>query len=657
MKLLPIFFLLMPLLYANPQQADSLRRAGSILHSDSLKIDTTKSSASDSLLSKNKIKIDTLVPIYQRPAFEGSDFIDHKTFDREAYRYTGGLLNHFSLNFIRDYGFIGYPNETMIYGSGNNGISYLEDGVLHNNRITNSLDLNNIQSESIDSIEIIPLPRGFLYSPYDNNVSVNFIRKDFLSKKPYSRIKYYQGPSGEGSLDILFNSRFYKKLNVYFDVSNRKVDFNYSNTAFSNWQASVKLKYFLSDKTDIYAEYGFLHSELGLNGGVNVDSIKQITSDINYYLYSPSLAPVYSSTRLQKVKGHFFAVRMLSHPVEHALTDLNVYYKYDLDEVTQSQENSGAAFKVGNNGKTIGASLKQKFDYQFIEAQVNANYESSYMNFDSYSAGEYKYETFNLNTFSFAPILSLNLLDSSLVPSVYFKFSNRSIKRGEYNLNDNLSGAGADVTFKLSGLTSLYAGYSTYSSSPSLSNTKNFEAGFKFNTYPVKLDVRYFNRRNLTYFNVYLTPDPVRYYQPVDLSGIGAGLDLHLWNIKLETRSAYYTSANSGEYFYSFPKINLNAGLYFEGYLFNDNLNLKSGFVVKYTGKRIAGLGTASGSNIIEYIDPSSSVDFTLSGIIQKVATVYFTFENILNTQYYIMSYYPMPSRGLRFGLAWELSD
>lgn len=659
MKILPIFLLLASVVFAHPQHTGSLRGAESFIKSDTLKADTAKTFATDSLLSKSEIKYDTLAPVNQNPVYDGSDFLGHEMFDREAYRYTGDLLKHFSANFTRNYGFIGYPNETMIYGAGNNAVSYMQDGVLRNDRLTNSLDMNNIQSESIDSIEIIPLPRGFLYSPYNNNVSVNFISKDFLSKQPYSRIKYYQGQYGEGSLDVLFNNRFYKKLNVFFDISNRKTDANstYKNSAFSTWQASVKLKYFLSGRTDLFAEYDFLHSELGLNGGVNVDSIRQITSDINYYLYSTSLAPVNYNTRHRKKKEHFFDVRMLSHPLDNAYTDLNFYYKFDNDDVTQGSEAGVSDFKTGNRSKTVGASLKQKYNYRFVEAQLNANYESSHMNFDSYSSGEFKFETIDANSFSAAPIVSLRLMDSTLVPSVYYKFTHRSIKKGTYDVSGNLSGAGADITLKLSGLTSVYAGYSSYSTSSSLANTKNFEAGIKLNTGPLGLDLRYFNRKNLTYFNAYSAPDPVNYYRPVDLSGVGAGIDVHLWKIKLETRTAFYTSADAGNYFYSFPKINFNGGIYYQGLLFNDNLNLKTGFVVGYRGKMIAGLSPSPGSDIIQYTDPSSSLDFTLSGIIQKVATVYFTWENLLDRKYYIMSYYPMPARGIRFGLAWELSD
>ncbi|MBK6913937.1 MAG: hypothetical protein IPH11_09815 [Ignavibacteriales bacterium] len=39
----------------------------------------------------------------------------------------------------------------------------------------------------------------------------------------------------------------------------------------------------------------------------------------------------------------------------------------------------------------------------------------------------------------------------------------------------------------------------------------------------------------------------------------------------------------------------------------------------------------------------------------QKVATVYFTWENLFDNDYFITPYYPMPNRNIRFGLSWEL--
>jgi outer membrane cobalamin receptor len=54
-------------------------------------------------------------------------------------------------------------------------------------------------------------------------------------------------------------------------------------------------------------------------------------------------------------------------------------------------------------------------------------------------------------------------------------------------------------------------------------------------------------------------------------------------------------------------------------------------------------------------VNPSSRIDFTLAGEIQKSAIAYFAWENLLGENYYIVPYYPMPGRSIRFGIAWEI--
>ena len=39
---------------------------------------------------------------------------------------------------------------------------------------------------------------------------------------------------------------------------------------------------------------------------------------------------------------------------------------------------------------------------------------------------------------------------------------------------------------------------------------------------------------------------------------------------------------------------------------------------------------------------------------IQDKATFYFTFENLLGNQYFIIPVYPMHPRGVRIGLSWD---
>ncbi|MGB5530160.1 MAG: TonB-dependent receptor, partial [Ignavibacteriaceae bacterium] len=330
-----------------PQDVDSPlnQNTQTILDTNFVQIDDTtaisdtnlvfiNNSALDSItvVTSHQTKADSIIPIQGQTLTDVSTIIHKRKFLFDNYRYTGDLLRSFSLNFVKDLGFVGYPHETFIYGVGNNAITFLQDGVLMNSRYTNSLDLNFVQSEDIDSIEIVPTPRGFLYGPYNNPVTVNFITRDFISSKPYSRIKYYEGPDGEGMIDGKFSAKLANRWNLSFQLTNRSKDETYVNTDLSIWQANAKLKYFLSNYVNITGSYYFVSSKQGLNGGVDLDSLNKISDNPGSDLYQPFVAPVLYPNRTLDATQHNFRLRTLVKPFDNSKLDLSVYYRYGLDE-------------------------------------------------------------------------------------------------------------------------------------------------------------------------------------------------------------------------------------------------------------------------------------------------------------------------------------
>ncbi|MHB1687015.1 MAG: TonB-dependent receptor [Ignavibacteriaceae bacterium] len=637
MKFLPILLLFF-FINLYPQTHDSFK-----VNADSSFADSIKNKTHDSLLVKDtlKIKPDTLIYIFQKPLEDNSLFIDRNIIDRLDYRYTGDFFKPFSFGFVRDFGFTGQPNEIMLYGVGFGGISFLQDGILQNNMLTNSFDLNEVQSESVDSVEIIPLPRGFLFGSYSNAAAVNFISRDITIPKPYSRIKYYQGPYGEALIDMLFNERFFKKFSVSFDVTNRKTDSSYTNSAFSTWQANVKLKYFLSDKINLQASYNFVHSEVGLNGGVNVDSVVPASLGQTYFDFIGW--PVNYPYRHLNKKRHYFNLRLLSNFFKNSYTDINLYYKFSLDQLNNPADTLN--LKDEDKNKTYGISLKQNFNEDIFNISLNGNYEETDYRYYSFSNTTLQSYPFHEKIFSVSSILSANLIDSSFVPAVFFKYSNQSQDEYLPLQRNNYSGIGFDLTYNLPGYLKFYLGYSTYQTGSSTKSLNNFEAGSQISLGNLFVDLKYFRRNNFV---------PPQYsflsydsnYVP-DMSGIGINLNYSLWKIYLETAASFYSQQNSSGLFYEFPKVKFTGGIYYRNFLFDSNLDLKTGLVSYYTGKMKFGLNGE--------VAPSLRIDFTLAGEIRKVAMVYFTWENLFNNTYYIIPYYPMPRRGIRFGIAWEL--
>ena len=630
-----------------PQNGDSLK-----IKSIQTKLDTTITSVSDTVSSIDTSKTieaaqkDTLVPIQGEPLTDVSTIISKRTFLFENYRYTGDLLRTFSLNFVKDLGFVGYPHETFIYGVGNSGISYLQDGLFINNRFTNSLDLNFVQSEDIDSIEIVPSPRGFLYGPYNNPVTVNFITRDFISNKPYSRIKYYEGPDGEGMIDGKFSAKLANRWNLSFQVTNRSKDETYANTDLSIWQANAKLKYFLSNSINITGSYYFVSSKQGLNGGVDYDSLTKISDNPASDLYEPFVAPVLYPSRTLDATQHNFRLRTLAKPFEDSQLDLSVYYRYGLDE--ERTENDTSTSKRDWNSKILGGSIEYKQESQFLNLNIHATYEKD--NTEELTENYFAASTirnYNNKSYSIGGILSGNILSKAIVPSIFYKYENKDFGNGNTVVNP---GYGFDLKIAPIESMNFYIGFSKFNQLKD-KDADLLELGWRFHMHNLGLDLNYFEMKNFIPYlpdlwSLILTGAEIGY--PIySAKGLGFSANYKLWVILFESNFSYYDLNTSRSR--DLPDFQFVGGLFVNDFFFDNNLDLKAGFKFYYTGE------INSYWQIGRNVDPTNKLDFTIAGEIKKVAIFYFIWENLFGNQYYITPYYPMSERNIRFGLAWEL--
>ena len=630
------------------QSTDSLLINDSTHTLDSLNsvvVDSTK--VPDSLKTFVQVKRDTIVPIQGEPLSDVSTIINKRTFLFTNYRYTGDLLRSFSFNFIKDLGFIGQPHETFIYGVGNNGISFLQDGVLWNNRFSNSLDLNLVQSEDIDSIEIVPSPRGFLYGPYNNPVTVNFITREFIPPETYSRIKYYEGPNGEAMIDGKFSSQIMNKWNLSFQATNRTVDETYTNSEFGIWQVNTKLKYFLSNSVNISGSYYFVSANQGLNGGVDYDSLTQISNDPKTDLYDPVLAPVLNPNLTLDVTQHNFSLRTLARPFDNSKLDLSLYYRYGLDELRDFRDSLD--YKSDNENKSYGVTLNYYYTYDFLTLQLLGDYEklSKELVEDNniYSTQD--------ECFSIGGLLALNTLDDMIKLSLFYKLGHWKA------LDKKYQGIGGDIKYSLNQSVLLYAGYSIRDEIWTNEQVPSFESGIQIKYSNLMIDLKYASNEYYNYWYWSGGPEFYREELAEKIKSIGLALNYKFWLFLLETNTSYYikteyesTLENYIDETANIPDWQFIGGLYVNNLFFDDNLDLKAGFKFYYTGEINSSVRWWWGSTIVE---PTNKLDFTLAGEIKGAAIFYFIWENLSGNQYYITPYYPMPERNIRFGLAWEL--
>ncbi len=658
------------------------------------KKDSLKTSEVDSTKIVPKEKLYPL-KTFSYNNYKRADFTQHKEkLNYSDYRFTGDYFSQSPYGFVRDLGTIGQPNEMLIYGQGFNNSSYLFNGIDVTNRLQNSFDLNLFQSESIDSIEVFPLPQSFLWSHNNNTSTINFVSKDFSTNCPYSRIKFYQAPNEEGMFDGIFSSNFGQRLSTFFEITNQSTDPRFTNSDYSQWIGSARIRYLWSNKININFSYNYSQTNQQLYGGADADSIRNSypVEQFDDVLLSTDVAPVRYSNRYQKIRNHNFSFGFSIQPYDNSFLDLSLYSQSNLTEFRQNEDSSSTndiAVIVNNNRyETYGAKLQFVHNTSFINfLSVNFIEENKLRSIGNNTSR-------SLSNFSTANRMTFFPDSQFISASIFGKYLNYD---GENNF-----GFGADGFVNLTDKIKVYGGFSSFekprsifefipqliiaddllTDSPSIGKSENTNIEFKliFRSDLFNFSLGYFSQSQKDKLISAIVnqdsskKDQAVYFDKKDLSlnGLNLNFDLNVWKLLIHSNTSYYFN-NKDRSEIGLPEFTSTGGLYYIDTLFNSNLKLKTGINYYSIGERSQiyfdfekGISTPylvdsyyNGTmiNSFEYFSPEFQFDFFFAGKIQDRAIIYFVFENLLNNQYFVVPYYPKQERGLRFGVAWEFLD
>jgi len=649
-----------------------------VILNDSLKVDSLKVISDSLKVVPDSLRIsiprDTLRPVYYKelvddysPGYSKSKY----NIDREDYRFTGDILNSLPFGYHADLGSAGNPSEGYLYGLGFNNISYQENGIEITNRFQNALDLNLIQSESIDIIELPALTSGFIYNNRSNPVTLNIISRNRVTSRPYSRMKFYQAPENEGFINGQFSGYIFRRINVAFGFTNQSADTRYKNSELSNWLFNTSIRYMPSNQLNFIAAYSHSKLNMDLNGGVDMSS----TPDL---IFNNVQADVNFLDRYNKTSRHNLSLTSIYEIDSTSYTNLSVFYQYNLNEFRQNElTNDTTELRIINNNsyKTFGTNLHQRIILNPVSLDIIGNYE--YTNFDvAYNQIE------DYTTWSLSGKLNWNILSGLAVSSIFVKTS---------GMDDNsYFGYGAELVVNPTEGLSIHAGISNYDKplnrflNIDLIDNENdvtiFEAGIKSNLPFMKASLKYFSIEQSNYqfgshvedINFFQQPE-IFTYSMADFkrSGINLNLNLKLWKLLLQTNSSiYFNESHLARY--SIPAQTSFGGLYYVDTLFNNNLDLKAGINYKFYGERgfsvydfqrlqsafnFASYDPLTDINSEKLIGINYQFDLFVAGTIRKNAIVYIVFENLFDEQCYVVPYYPIQPRGLRIGVAWEFFD
>lgn len=444
------------------------------------------------------------------------------------------------------------------------------------------------------------------------------------------------------------------------------------------------MRYLLSSKVNLLSKYTYFKTTTQLFGGIDADSIRRAfnISQFEEVLYDKFRAPVKYINRYQKLSGNNFNLHLLGEILPNSNTDFSFYYQSNLTEFRQNESGGTiqkfrAQISDNNESQTFGINLRQDFKLDFLKITSISNFEKNIFNSPLLSEENYK------THFSTSARISSKFLNEKIQPSISAKYLN--------TVNDNYLGFGAELNLLLTDIIKLTAGFSTYEKPYSIweerfvlptikldkQKTTTLDLSVSIENSLLKILFSYFNHsvKNTllsTFYSDIESRDQTVFFDKKDLrlQGINLNLNFKFWKILAATNSSSYFSIQDKKDF-KLPQYTSYGGVYYIDTLFNSNLKLKTGINYIFTGERNY-VGIDFEKNITSYyssspfaqsdiiypnVSSSFQVDFFLAGKIQNAATVYFVYENILNTKYYIVPFYPKQLRGLRFGVSWEFLD
>ncbi len=649
-------------------------------HNDSTVIADSLTASYDS----NKVRLSPpqLQPVENIGADISSDStmtVINDDFDFEKFKSVGEFISYYFPASVNSFGMFGHPEFINFYDSDN--LLFLTDNISQSD--FGSVNPFNFSLTGVDRIELSPLSRAFLFSKNLNNTVANIITRDSFNTIPLTKILYLQGKNDEGEINVYFSKKFTKRISFLFNIANKSVSSYYKNSDYSHWSGFAKIKYLLNKKINLLISYSQIKSAVGLNGGVDIDSIKNglHVSDLNSILYNNYLAPVVFPNRYLKVSGQNLTVSFISKFSQNESFTSRFYYFDNLKEF-RSNEQSNASNRntprIINNTRVnkVGADFKNSFSTDIFHTDVFGNLEKLNVSSPLYIN--------NINSInaSLGGIFTLTNFSKILHPSI---FANSVLYNGK-----TLLGFGSDITLAPNRNYSIRTGVSSYEKPfplfveeiGGISKTKVFTAeltgNVAINNSSIKLSAFYINKKNAPFaFSTeqqkqYLNPEKID-FGLTNKSTIGGNLfaDINFFKFQLIVNATYRYSVTFNE-LQDLPFLSANAGLFYKDYMFSNNLYLKTGINVYFHGRENnlfynfeTGFPVRFYKSSFDKIltlpsdgsEKAFTVDFTLLGRIRKRATLFFIFENLTNKEYFVVPYYPKQSRGIRFGVEWNINN
>jgi len=641
-----------------------------VTHAQPASTDTTKVAAYDSL-DRKFIQPIPFVGTLDR-SLTSENIVTDSAINFSNYRYAGDLISLFPGILIRDFGSLGLLPDITVDGVGGREISILSDGVPLNDPLTGLFNPYLFPAENIERVEVVQGTRAFLYGLNSTGGVINFISKSKKAIHALSRLRYSESGYGFGIVDGMVSQNVLRGMNVTLGAQHTVYGERFQNENYDCWNARIKVRYNIDNNINVFASEMYNQTLLGQNGGIDISTTPDSLR------FESLQARVRNADAYEKIARHDFqlgaAARML--PDSNDISTMTLFFTSSVRgfrDLENRQPSNGIFVDQFQHTWWFGIKFSQHLTIVNQEMDFGAEIQSERVHLSpaTKESAATRVSIFGKSEIPISEILKL---------SPYGRFDNYK--------EQHLLSYGGDAAFSIIKNLQLFGGYSRSYRIPtyqermgtdtllSSSLTDNlperhhlFEVGIRLSNQEwYSFQLRSFHR---TIWNLIMVgpqsiaqlkaPYEFTRHQKKIIQGVAGSASIRFGSFYAEGEAQFIEMIDHDDEQLTFPKWSATGGIYFWDKLLNNHLDLKVGV----SGRAYSSyLGKEFNQQAQVYLPGKHLYTIEQIGVIDLVillhigsAYVHFIWDNLLNRQYIMATFYPMPERQMRFGVSWEFLD
>jgi len=610
------------------------------------------SSANDTVTIKKKVPL--YVPHYLHGSWEMSSSafktITKKDFLDINYSSVSDILNKQSVVYPLSLGMYGQNHSFSIFGGGIRDVSYSYSGRTIIDGDYGVYNPEMMPPEFIEKIELFCGSDAVCFADNASGGFINFQEIRYNSAVPYTRLWYEQGGGESISADGVFSQNVAPNLNLTLGFRSMHSDGFYKNENFNSWNARFKLRYDLSNKRSISLTENYSYLFSGLNGG-----LKPSTGDMfNAFFANENYLTLDERSVIHDITGLYSQVSddstgLFSSTIYYS----NIYRYKNCDEFDIEPATGANNYDAYYN--RVGANIRLDKKYKGFSFVLGS--EANYL---SIPKSEYIEAFHNINVAEFVK-LSFN----------FTKAASLSLgERVSYLYNKLALNFGTRFTLKTSEKSSIFADASfsqrvpTPAENLSLNKENHYLGIISFSSKSDKfgLDINAFGRyieNPITAIAIldtssYITNFKLSNLTAIKLAGLSSEISWEIFpKLHLTIKPMIIYDFNSDKKKESFPIFSGYGEIYYQYSVVKSSakLGISGNFVSGFNGQVYSPLqrlyyATDNNNRVI-----GNSINaFAILKL--YTANVRIELQNILDTKYYYVPYYPQIGRNVRLSVS-----